>query len=336
MDCYTAIEPLFINIKLQRSISPKAMMYESFAQPTPMTTQERQQQHPRQMQPQAATSASGASNTSNSSSRRAAASSAASSSNSASRATPATTLSARNAAAHLPPQQHQHQHQQQAHAAPPPLLETLPSAETQRHIAEARAAVVASMGNMLDTELQGRAAVLHENAGALDKQERDVLAATEALRREREKLAREADAAARRLKEVGNVQNWAEVLERNFLVLEETVRLASGGSDGYGSWSSRSGSGSVCSCSDCGRTLDGGLGGEEEGMADGGKMDVDGGDGKEERVEDKGKGKEVDVAMDGLEVMSDASRSFFDGESSTADGTGRAKNSETASLSTSC
>ncbi|OAA79245.1 GCN5-like 1 [Akanthomyces lecanii RCEF 1005] len=315
-------------------------MSESSAPPAATTTEERQQQHPHQMQAQAAMSAGGASNTSNSSSRRAAASSAASSSNSASRATPATTLSARNAAAHLPPPPPPQQ-QQQGHPPPPPppLLETLPSAETQRHIAEARAAVVASMGNMLDTELQGRAAILHENAGALDKQEQDVLAATDALRREREKLAREADAAARRLKEVGNVQNWAEVLERNFLVLEETVRLANGGggdSDGYGSWSSRSRSGSVCSCSDCGRTLDGGMGGEGEGMEDGGKMDVDGGDGKEERVEDKGKGKEVDVAMDGLEVMSEASRSFFDGESSTADDTGRAKNSETASLSTSC
>lgn len=289
------------------------------------------------MRPQAAASASGASSTSNGSSRRAAASSTASSSNSAGRATAATTLSARNhAAAQQQPQQQQQQ--QQAHPPPPPpLLETLPSAETQRHIAEARAAVVASMGNMLDSELQGRAAVLHENARALDKQERDVLAATDALRREREKLAREADVAARRLKEVGNVQNWAEVLERGFLVLEETVRLANGGdSDGYGSWS---GSGSECSCSDCGRTLDGepGTGDGEEMVVNGGegrgKMDVDG---KEERVEGKGKGKEIDVAMDGLEIMSESSRSLFDGESSSANGTGRAKNSETASLSTTC
>ncbi|TQV98010.1 hypothetical protein IF1G_03753 [Cordyceps javanica] len=273
-------------------------------------------------------SASSASNTSTGSSRRAAASSAASSSHSVSRATPATTMSARNTAAHLQHPQPQPQQASPRPPPPPPLLETLPSAETQRHIAEARAAVVASIGNMLDTELQGRATMLHDNAGALDKQERDVLAATEGLRREREKLAREADSAARRLKEVGNVQNWAEVLERGFLVLEETVRLAGRGGDsnGSGSWSG-SGSGSDCSCSDCGRTLDGEPGVEDE-------MDLDGG-GKEDPVAATRKGKEADVVMmDGLETMSETSRSLFDGESSTAHGTGKAKNSETASLST--
>ncbi|KAJ3487613.1 hypothetical protein NLG97_g6375 [Lecanicillium saksenae] len=296
--------------------------------PPPAATATQEQQQPHQMQPQPAMSASGTSSASNGSSRRAAASSAASSANSASRATPATTLSARNNNA-------AHQPQAQAHPSPPQLLETLPSAETQRHIAEARTAVVASIGNMLDTELQSRATILHENAAALDKQERDVLAATEGLRREREKLAREADGAARRLKEVGNVQNWAEVLERGFLVLEETVRLANrdGDSDGYGSWSG-SGSASECSCSDCGRTLDGERGGEE-GDVDAGKMDVDGG-AKNGEAQGKGKGKDVDVVMDGVEAMSDTSRSLFDGESSTANGTGMAKNSETASLSTTC
>ncbi|UKZ64495.1 uncharacterized protein TrAtP1_005712 [Trichoderma atroviride] len=116
-----------------------------------------------------------------------------------------------------------------AAAASPALQPTLPSAETQRHVAEARAAVVASMGNMLDSELQSRAGILHENAAALEKQERDVLRATEGLRRETVKLKAEADKAARKVKELGNVQNWAEVLERGFLVLEETVRLANEG-----------------------------------------------------------------------------------------------------------
>ncbi|KAM3442588.1 hypothetical protein NHJ13734_002261 [Beauveria thailandica] len=305
--------------------------------------QTQQRQHPHQALPQVAMSTSGASNTSTGSSRRAVASSGSSSSHSASRVTPATTSSVRlqavafhqpPPAAAAPPQPQQQQQQQ--HATPPsPLLATLPSAETQRHIAEARAAVVASMGNMLDTELQGRAQMLHDNAGALDRQERDVLAATEALRRERERLAREADGAARRLKEVGNVQNWAEVLERGFLVLEETVRLANrrgGGGGGDGSRSgSGSGSGSECSCSDCGRTLNGEqpAGGDEE-------IDEVDGEGRRDQGKGKAKAKEIDVAMNGLEITSDASRSLFDGESSTVDGTGKAKNSETASLSTTC
>lgn len=81
-------------------------------------------------------------------------------------------------------------------------------------------------------------------------QEKDLVTETANLRREREKLALEADMAAKKLKEVGNVQNWAEVLERQFVVLEETLRLADEGSvSGSGSGSGSS----VCSCSDCGR-----------------------------------------------------------------------------------
>ncbi|UKZ90009.1 uncharacterized protein TrAFT101_005044 [Trichoderma asperellum] len=193
-------------------------------------------------------------------------------------------------------------------AASPALQPTLPSAETQRHVAEARAAVVASMGNMLDSELQSRAGILHENAAALEKQERDVLRATEGLRRETQKLKAEADKAARRVKELGNVQNWAEVLERGFLVLEETVRLANGGED-----DDDEGSEGSCSCSECGRGSGGGSDGEDEGP-DG----RDGGDG-------------VGARMD-VDTMSDASRSLMELDSST--GTGRAKGSETASIST--
>ncbi|KAK1633396.1 hypothetical protein BDP81DRAFT_397286 [Colletotrichum phormii] len=139
------------------------------------------------------------------------------------------------------PQAHHHQHNflgaaqhappapasSAASASPPqqPLHQTLPSADQQHHISEARAAVVASIGNMLDGELQTRARMLHVNAAALDKQERDVVRATEALRKENDKLAKFSGDAARRVKELGNVQNWAEVLERDFLVLEETLRL---------------------------------------------------------------------------------------------------------------
>ncbi|KAG6197780.1 hypothetical protein E4U10_007869 [Claviceps purpurea] len=116
----------------------------------------------------------------------------------------------------------------ESHASPPPQSQTPPSPSTQHFVAEARTAVVASMGNLLDSELQSRASLLHSNAMVLDKQEGDVVRATDMLRQEREKLAREADQAARKVKEVGDVQNWAELLERGFLVLEETIRLASG------------------------------------------------------------------------------------------------------------
>ncbi|KAM0258288.1 hypothetical protein ACHAQJ_003930 [Trichoderma viride] len=192
-------------------------------------------------------------------------------------------------------------------AASPALQPTLPSAETQRHVAEARAAVVASMGNMLDSELQSRAAILHDNAAALEKQERDVLRATEGLRRETQRLKAEADKAAKKVKELGNVQNWAEVLERGFLVLEETVRLANGDDEG---------SACSCSCSECGGGESGGSDGEDEGD-----------DGRGSHDSDEGVGRRMDV-----DTLSDASRSLMELASST--GTGRAKGSETASIST--
>lgn len=132
-------------------------------------------------------------------------------------------------------------------ASVPPLLhDTLPSASTERQIQSARAAVVASMSNMVDRELAPRARVLHDNTAALAAQEEQVARATGDMARANDRLQREADAAGAVLKEVGHVQNWAEVLEREFLVVEETLRLANGGSDDGSS-------GSLCSCSECGR-----------------------------------------------------------------------------------
>jgi hypothetical protein len=119
---------------------------------------------------------------------------------------------------------------------------TLPhSPETQRQIAEARAALEASMhniGSSLDTSLRSRAQNLHANSAQLEKQQKDVVKATEALRKENDKLKKLADEGSRKVKELGNVQNWAEMLERDFLVLQETVRLANG--DSESSWDTES------------------------------------------------------------------------------------------------
>lgn len=159
------------------------------------------------------------------------------------------------------------------------------------------------MENMLDSELQWRASTLHANAAVLTKQANDVQRATDGLRREREKLEREADLAVKRFKEIGNVQNWAEVIERDFLVLEETVRLANGGDDDD---EDRSTSGGSCSCSECGN---GDLSGDE---AD--RMDLDG-------VKSNGK----DAADPKKGAWSDANGSVLAPESS--NGTDRAKDS---------
>jgi len=142
---------------------------------------------------------------------------------------------------------------------------------------------------MLDSSLRDRASVLHSNAAAIAKQERDVAKATDALRRENDKLARVANDAAKKVKELGNVQNWAEVLESDFLAIEETIRLVREGSEGSWTGSERSWSGSET-----------GSEGEGDGEGDVRMSDAHGGgegDGEVGKV-DKGKGKEMDARHD--------------------------------------
>ncbi|KAI0203176.1 hypothetical protein F4808DRAFT_54676 [Astrocystis sublimbata] len=141
-----------------------------------------------------------------------------------------------------------------------PLNPNMPSRDSQLHVAEARAALVASMSNMLDSELQSRASLLHANAAQLSRQEQDVTSATEALRKENDKLAKVAKDAGRKIKELGNVQNWAEVLERDFLVLEETMRLVR-----HGGAHSEHDDDDEDTCSECSSSYWSGSESEEEG-----------------------------------------------------------------------
>lgn len=110
------------------------------------------------------------------------------------------------------------------------------------------------------------------------------------------------------VKELGNVQNWAEMLERDFLVLQETVRLANGGGEeSEGNWTG-SGSGWTGSESGDERMDEGeedregvrldGASGEGGGSAAAGKVDRDGDLAMAEAddlnaVDVKGKGREV-------------------------------------------
>ena len=160
-----------------------------------------------------------------------------------------------------------------------------------------------NIGNTHFSSLQSRAQNLHANTAVLDKQQKDVVKATEGLKKESEKLRKWADEGSRMVKELGNVQNWAEMLERDFLVLGETLRLANGGGSSSGS-GSQSGSGSEWETDS-----EGGDEGEKghtggEGVVDKEpvsreEMRVDGKgdtqmDGVEEEHKDKGKGKAVE------------------------------------------
>ena len=103
--------------------------------------------------------------------------------------------------------------------------------------------MVASLGNMLDRELSGRAAQLHANNSAIEKQEKEMGKTLEGFRKDNDRLAKLAAEGTKKIKEIGNVQNWAEMLEREFLIVEETLRLVGEGDGGEGGWSG-SGSGS--------------------------------------------------------------------------------------------
>jgi hypothetical protein len=103
--------------------------------------------------------------------------------------------------------------------------------ESARRTAEARAAVAASLasvGGSVDAEMRTRAADLHANSEAIAKQEKELAKQTAALAKQGAQWQKLADASTKKLNEIGDIQNWAEMIERDLLVLEETMRLVDG------------------------------------------------------------------------------------------------------------
>ncbi|MCJ1388470.1 hypothetical protein MMC18_001317 [Xylographa bjoerkii] len=101
-------------------------------------------------------------------------------------------------------------------------------ATSDQRTAEARAAFLASLnsvGSQGDAELQARAKDIHTSAVALARQEADVAKQTDDLAQQTAQYQQIADESRGKLKEIGDVQNWAEMIERDLLVLEETMRI---------------------------------------------------------------------------------------------------------------
>ncbi|RMX74110.1 hypothetical protein D0869_12928 [Hortaea werneckii] len=101
---------------------------------------------------------------------------------------------------------------------------------------EARAAILATLssaGSHYSTLSQQKAQDLHANSHAIAVQEAALAESTKELEKERKKWAKEAEKANKGLNRFGDLQNWAEMMERDFCVLEETLRLVEGG-DGDG------------------------------------------------------------------------------------------------------
>ena len=110
--------------------------------------------------------------------------------------------------------------------SPPPTPE-----EAQRRQTDARAAVTASLasvGASVDNEMRTRTADLHANSAAIAKQEKELAKQTAALAKQTAEWDKLLQGGTKKLNEVGDIQNWAEMIERDLLVLEETVRLVDG------------------------------------------------------------------------------------------------------------
>ncbi|KAF2130848.1 hypothetical protein P153DRAFT_365492 [Dothidotthia symphoricarpi CBS 119687] len=103
--------------------------------------------------------------------------------------------------------------------------------DAARQTAEAHAAVTASLASIgfsVDNEMRTRTADLHANAAAISKQEQELVKQTAALAKQSAQWQKLGDSTTKKLNEIGDVQNWAEMIERDLLVLEETMRAVEG------------------------------------------------------------------------------------------------------------
>lgn len=107
--------------------------------------------------------------------------------------------------------------------------------EAVRRTLEARTAFTASLysvGETVSADLRARATDLHDNAAAIQKQEQELARHTAELSRQNDQWDKVVDGARQGLKEIGDVQNWAEMIERDLLVVEEVLRQVEGNAFG--------------------------------------------------------------------------------------------------------
>ena len=121
-------------------------------------------------------------------------------------------------------------------SAPPSPSQSEPPPPDPKRTAEAKAAFTAhltAIGNSHISALETRVSDIHNNSVTISKQEDDVAKQAKKLAVESKKHQKVADDAAGKLKELGDIQNWAEVLERDLLVIEETMRMGEGEESGW-------------------------------------------------------------------------------------------------------
>lgn len=68
--------------------------------------------------------------------------------------------------------------------------------------------------------------MLHENMDAIQAQYAELKSVADAVARQTKSLAQLAAATEDRWKEIGDVQNWAELVQRDLQVVQDTLDLA--------------------------------------------------------------------------------------------------------------
>ncbi|KFY46472.1 hypothetical protein V494_00452 [Pseudogymnoascus sp. VKM F-4513 (FW-928)] len=113
-------------------------------------------------------------------------------------------------------------------------VSTSPSSTDTQTLTSARAALEAtilSTGTAYTHPIEARARDLHAMNTALATQQTQLLSATGALAKENDRLSKLAEEGGRRLKEVGALDVWAEVLEGDLAAVEECLRIVEGGGE---------------------------------------------------------------------------------------------------------
>ncbi|CAG8920233.1 unnamed protein product [Penicillium salamii] len=98
-----------------------------------------------------------------------------------------------------------------------------PTEDQQKEALAAFTATLHSVGTNLEAPLRDRAANIQSNAAALERQEAELAENTARLARQNQQWVGLADETREGLKEIGDVQNWAEMIERDLLALEDMM-----------------------------------------------------------------------------------------------------------------
>ena len=102
---------------------------------------------------------------------------------------------------------------------------------TEQQTTEARHAFLTALSSTAQSSLaplQSRASDIHGASQHIDSQQQSLETTIDKVAKEEKQFEKVAEDAGAKLKELGDVQNWAEMLERDLLVLEDMVETVEG------------------------------------------------------------------------------------------------------------